>query len=101
MKELMINIEDKWYESKLHKKLMDYNWYRKYTNKHHHMKYTKKVWGNVKYIQFTDDISVVVCFDENKEKGCIVLERYIGKEEGNHTHICDTVFFNKEEGIQK
>ena len=101
MKELMIKIEDKWYESKLHKKLMDYNWYRKYTNKHHHMKYTKKVWGNVKYIQFTDDISVVVCFDENKEKGCIVLERYIGKEEGNHTHICDTVFFNKEEGIQK
>lgn len=100
MKELMIKIEDKWYESKLHKKLLDYKWFRKYTHKHHHMKYTKKVWGNVKYIQFTDDISVVVCFDKNKEKGYIVLEKYIGKEGEHHSYVCDGLFFNKEEGIK-
>ena len=72
MKELMNKIEIKWYESKLYKKLMDYKLFRKYIHKHHHMRYTKKRWGNLKYIQFTDDISVVVCFDKNKEKGYIV-----------------------------
>ena len=100
MKELMNKIEIKWYESKLYKKLMDYKWFRKYIHKHHHMRYTKKRWGNLKYIQFTDDISVVVCFDKNKEKGYIVLEKYTGKEGEYHSYDCDGLFFDGEEGIK-